>query len=339
MAAYTLHPATEIFPIMDEASFAALVSDIELNGQVEPILVRDGQVIDGRHRLRACEQLGIEPLVREVGAGEGDPTTLVISLNLHRRHLTESQRAMVATRLATLPQGRPTDKPANLPVFQTASSFTQEQAAETLNVSERLVRQARQVQATGVPELVEAVDSGELAVSTAARIAQLPAEIQSEVLSRSPDEIRVIAREVKGRIREAGVCGPSAVRIFDKVAQEQGLTGSEQCAVVEVIKADAPPLPTPAEARRIAIAGEPGLMVRATDGQFHMAPGDPEDAIKCEHWLRLREGLESLGTLDFDIDEALAAIPDYQHANVRLWLGRAVPFLNAFYQNWSQSHA
>ena len=88
--AYPLHPAAEIFPVMDEAAFAALVADIAAQGQREPILILDGQVIDGRHRLRACEQLGLEPLVREVSADDGDPFGLVVSLNLHRRHLTES---------------------------------------------------------------------------------------------------------------------------------------------------------------------------------------------------------------------------------------------------------
>lgn len=101
-----LHPAAELFPVMDEVAFAALVADIAAQGQREPILILDGQVIDGRHRLRACEQAGLEPVVREVSADEGDPFGLVVSLNLHRRHLTESQRAMVAARLARLPYGQ-----------------------------------------------------------------------------------------------------------------------------------------------------------------------------------------------------------------------------------------
>jgi uncharacterized ParB-like nuclease family protein len=93
-ASYPLHPAAALFPAMDEAAFAALVADIAAHGQREPILILDGQVIDGRHRLRACEQLGLEPLVREISAADGDPFCLVVSLNLHRRHLSESQRAM-----------------------------------------------------------------------------------------------------------------------------------------------------------------------------------------------------------------------------------------------------
>ena len=335
MTRYPLHPAAEIFPEMDAPALAGLTADIAANGQREPILILDGQVIDGRCRLRACEQLGIEPLVRHLGATVvGDPYVLAVSLNLHRRHLTESQRATVAARLETADRGRP-HKDANwhdLPV-------TRDDAAKLLNVGVRSVARAAKVLQDGIPELVAAVDQGEVAVSTAADLARLPADTQREVLTRTPDEIRAIAREVKERITAAGVCGPSAVRIFDRVAQEQDLSGSEQCSVVEAIKADAPSLPTPAEARRIAVQGKPGLAVLATDGRYHTAPVDPQESARLERWMRLREGLESLATVPFPPTEALTSIPAYQQRNVTEWLSRAVPFLHELHQLWSQHHA
>ena len=332
MTGYPLHPGAEIFPEMDAAALAGLTADIAANGQREPILLLDGQVLDGRCRLRACEQLGIEPLVRHLGATVvGDPYVLAASLNLHRRHLTESQRAMVATKLATLANGSNQHAQICAP--------SQEHAAELLKVSRRSVQHARAVVDHGTPELVAAVDQGEVAVSTAADLARLPADTQREVLTRTPDEIRAIAREVKERITAAGVCGPSAVRIFDRVAQEQDLSGSEQCSVVEAIKADAPALPTPSEARRIAVEGKPGLAVLATDGRYHTAPGDPQEAARLERWMRLREGLESLATVPFPPTEALTSIPAYQQRNVTEWLARAVPFLHELHQLWSQQHA
>lgn len=328
-----LHPAAELFPVMDEVAFAALVADIAAHGQREPILILDGRVIDGRHRLRACEQLGIEPQVREVIADDGDPYGLVVSLNLHRRHLTESQRALVAARLARLPLGSNQHPPIG------EASLSCSAAATQLNVGTRSVERAREVVAHGIPELVTAVDRGEVAVSTAASLARLPADAQREVLTRTPDEIRAIAREVQARIKDAGVCGPSAVKIFDQVAADQQLSGIEQCAVVEAIKAEEQPLPTPSEAKRIACAGAPGLMVLGSDGRYHTAPGDPEENTRMERWMRLREGLELLATVPFPVATALAVIPAYQHKNVSTWLGQAVPFLNELNQLWSQHHA
>ena len=337
---YPLHPAAEIFPVMDEMAFAALVADIAAHGQREPILILDGQVIDGRHRLRACEQLDIEPLVREVSADEGDPFGLVVSLNLHRRHLSESQRAMVAAKLANMPLGSNQHRQIYLPSGSRSESLvSQECAADILKVSRRSVRHARAVIDSGVDELQNAVETGVVPVSTAANLARLPADTQREVLTRSPDEIRVIAREVKTRIQDAGVCGKSAVKIFDQVASDQNLSGLEQCAVVELIKADSSALPTPSEAKRIACAGAPGLMVLASDGRYHVAPADPEEDARMQRWMRLREGLELLATVPFPVDTALSAIPAYQHKNVSTWLSQAVPYLNQLNHLWSQHHA
>jgi len=90
----TPHAAAEIFPQMDEGNFQELKDDIAANGQQEPIVTYQGQILDGRHRYRACTELGIEPLIREY---EGDdPWGFVVSMNLHRRHLKDSQRAMIA---------------------------------------------------------------------------------------------------------------------------------------------------------------------------------------------------------------------------------------------------
>ena len=332
------HPLSGLFPPMSESEFTALVADVGANGLREPLHVQHGSIVDGRHRYRTCLAAGVEPRFVQV-PDDTELSALVISLNLHRRHLSESQRAMVAARLATLAPGRPIANPANLPVSQTHGTLTQVQAADALKVSERLVRHAKQVQTSGAPELARAVDSGALAVSSAADLAGLPLEAQREVLSRSPEEIRAFAREVGHRIQKAGVVGPSAVRIFDKLAEENALSGPEQYAVVEQLKAESPVLPTPAQARRIALEGEPGLMVLGSDNRYYTAPGDPVENARIERWLVLREGLEPLGTLPFQAAEAFAAIPSYQKQNVTAWLAHAVPFLNQLNILWSQHHA
>jgi ParB-like chromosome segregation protein Spo0J len=332
MPTYSLHPAVEIFPAMDESSFAGLVEDIRVNGQLEPILMWRGQVIDGRNRLNACEQLGIEPKIREVDSNEDDLIGLVLSLNLHRRHLSESQRAMIGARIASMRRGRPQTNP---PI----GGFSQAEAAQQLHVGERSLQRARQVLDHGVHELSHAVDQGSLAVSTAAKIAKLPEETQREVLTRSPEELRKIARDVQHRIHDTGVAGRSALKVFDHVVSKEGLSGSEQMAVVEAIKAETTPLPSPTEAERLAKQGEPGLLILATDGRYHTAPGDPADDERMQRWLILRSGLEVLGTLPFQADQAQDCIPSYQKENVTAWLDRAEPFLRNLGQLWRKRHA
>lgn len=88
---YEIHPAAEIFPLLDGKEYAALVEDIRENGQLEPIVRIDGRVVDGRNRLRACVDLGIAP--RTVSRDELDPWDFAWSLNVERRHLPEGDRA------------------------------------------------------------------------------------------------------------------------------------------------------------------------------------------------------------------------------------------------------
>ena len=324
------HPVSEIFPSMPQAEFDALVADITANGLREPIHIMGDSVIDGRHRYRACLQAGVEPQFVVMPDGT-DLNGLVISLNLRRRHLDESQRAMVAARLANLPLGSNQHAQICAP--------SQDSAAEMLNVSRRTVQHARAVLEHGAPELATAVDTGVIAVSSAAALSRLTVDAQQAMLSRTPQEIRAIAQDVGNRIQSAGVVGLSAVRIFDEVAQEAGLDGAQQLAVVQVIKEQATPLPTPMEAKRIASVGAKGLLVLGSDGCYHTAPGDPQENARMQQWLNLREGLEPLAKLKFSADEAFASIPSYQQKNVTAWLSSAVPYLNHLNSLWSQTHA
>jgi N6-adenosine-specific RNA methylase IME4 len=172
------HPAAALFPLLEGAALDALAADIQVHGLRVPIVIHpDGRVLDGRNRLRACEAVGVTP-ARETWTGElGSEVDYVISLNLARRHLDESQRAMVGARLATLPRGR---KDTNAPI----GAFNQPEAAARLNVSRRSVQRARLVLEQGIPALIAAVDQGTLAVSEAATIAKLPAEAQAAVLAQ-----------------------------------------------------------------------------------------------------------------------------------------------------------
>lgn len=161
---YELHPAALVFPAMADADYRAMVEDIRINGQHDAILLLDGLVIDGRHRLEACHELGIKPIVSELPSGS-DPYAVAISRNLHRRHLTTSQRAMIAAQMATLKRG---DAKSQLDDPQNCGSKT-EDAAALLNVSPRSVEAAKQVLASGNAEVISAVTSGQMSVSNAAK--------------------------------------------------------------------------------------------------------------------------------------------------------------------------
>ena len=171
-----LHPLCPAFPRMDDDAFAALKADIQANGLQQPVITLDGQILDGAHRYRACTELGIEPYLDEyIGK---DPVAFVISANLHRRHMTASQSAMVAASLANLGNGQKTSS-ADLQ----STPITQPQAAAMLHVSPRSVATATKVLDQGCENLVEAVKAGSIAVSKAAQIAALPKEQQPAAMA------------------------------------------------------------------------------------------------------------------------------------------------------------
>lgn len=193
MTNYRHHPAAALFPMLPDAELDALADDIRANGQTSPVLLVDGKgewlVLDGRNRLEACRRAGVHPKT-EVVAPE-DPIAFVLSLNLHRRHLTESQRSMVASRVATLRDGQRSDRGAPI------GAATQGAAAELLSVGKRNVQRARQVLDNGAPELVSAVDAGTVKVSDAAAVAKRPHDEQRAALAKvEAGEVRTLRAAV-----------------------------------------------------------------------------------------------------------------------------------------------
>ena len=88
------HEYSNFFPLMEGEELAALVTDIKEHGLLEPIVTLNGEILDGRNRYRACQEAGISPTFREY-RGNG-ALTYVISKNVKRRHLTESQLTVLA---------------------------------------------------------------------------------------------------------------------------------------------------------------------------------------------------------------------------------------------------
>ena len=201
------HEVAQIFPMMSVSEFENLKADIAANGLREPVWTYRGQIIDGRNRYKACSELGIAPACREWD-GKGELVAFVVSLNLHRRHLTESQRAMVAAKVASLPAGG-IRQGQNTTASQTANlqfeGVTRAAAAEMLNVSERSVNTAKKIERDAEPEIVEAVTSGELSLNLAAQVSALPAEEQKEVAAA--EDVKEAAVEAVKRAHVANNSG------------------------------------------------------------------------------------------------------------------------------------
>jgi hypothetical protein len=218
-----VHPLSAIFPEMPDVELRDLAADIAVNGQQQPGTVWKGKLLDGRQRNRACQSKGIKfKYVDREFASEAEALAFVVAANLRRRHLSESQRAMLGARLAgMLAKGakgkgaaagaQEMDVPANAAGRQT-SSKTRDQAAAAVNVSPRLVQDALKVRADGTPELVAAVNSGEVTVSAAAKVADLPKERQAEVAA-TPGGVKAAASRMRVDARN-GSLPPDIINVI-----------------------------------------------------------------------------------------------------------------------------
>ena len=189
------HSIAGILPLIEGKEFDALVADINAHGLREPIILFRGQILDGRNRYRACMAAGVEPRFRDFDGD--DPLAFVLSMNLHRRHLTESQRGMVVARLETLKHGgdRKEVQDANLHLDRRA-------LASLLNVSARTAANAAVVRDRAMPELILAVDQDKIAVSVASGLATTSEAIQRQAVA-DPKRAHVLVKQERRAQREA----------------------------------------------------------------------------------------------------------------------------------------
>ena len=188
------HEAANIFPL-DEEHIAELAKDIKKHGLLTPIETLKGKIIDGRRRFLACKKAKVKPDFVDVTSLVEDPISYVLSGNLHRRHLTVSQAAMCAQRARAMydkaakerqrEHGKTAPgKPKNTcdQKSTSVSGKARDDVGKAFGVSGPSVARAKQVQQHGIPEVVEAVDRGEVTVTTASSIAAQPTELQKPLL-------------------------------------------------------------------------------------------------------------------------------------------------------------
>jgi protein gp37 len=170
-----VHPACLAVPIVSEEEFRDIVADIAENGLLEPLIRKDGLLIDGRTRLLACYESNTEIRVKD-HVGHADPWTLVHEWNILRRHLTVGQRAMFADewrrdedrkaekRHAEL-SGRPSKEkpPEMLPEVRRGDA--RDKVGERVGVSGKSVDKARTIKEV-LPQVAEQVRSGAMSLES-----------------------------------------------------------------------------------------------------------------------------------------------------------------------------
>jgi ParB-like chromosome segregation protein Spo0J len=224
------HEYANIYRMLPDAELQKLAKDIKEKGQILPITSYEGKILDGRNRYKACEIAKVDPRIEEY-TGD-DPIGLIASLNDHRRHDTDTERALVGERMASLMHGgtganqyKSADSPRGL---SAKPAVTMERAAELAGTSLSQIKRVRKAKRDGIPELVEMLESGEITAATADHVASLPAEDQREAVSRGVHGVKEAAKKLKATKKKSANLFPpeESLEASQWTPQTNGCDGS-----------------------------------------------------------------------------------------------------------------
>jgi hypothetical protein len=187
-----------VVPALPDDDFLTLRRSIRAAGLLDEILLHEGQVLDGRHRLRACLAEGVEPRYRAFTGP--DPRAFILS-SLAARHLSPPARALVAARLLHA-KWRGDD----------GELLQLDDARRLLGVSREAVVEGSWVAGRGVAELQRLVEVGGVPVRDAAAVARLPPPEQERVVAVGARAVAAKGRALRRERKERSRRTPSASR-------------------------------------------------------------------------------------------------------------------------------
>ena len=176
------------FKVKDDDEMNTLIESIQTQGILSPLIVRpiedtdEYEVISGHRRLHAAQKAGITEVPALIYALDRDSAAIaVVDSNLHREHILPSEKAF-AYKLkadALKHQGQRTDITSE----QIAPKLSTEVIGEQEGISKDTVK--RYIRLTHlIPEFLEKMDKGEIALSVGVELSFLDESIQREVLEQ-----------------------------------------------------------------------------------------------------------------------------------------------------------
>ena len=184
-----LHPFDgHPFKVKDDDDMNTLIESIQTQGILSPLIVRpientdEYEVISGHRRLHAAQKAGITEVPALIYALDRDTAAIaVVDSNLHREHILPSEKAF-AYKLkadALKHQGQRTDITSE----QIAPKLSTEVIGEQEGISKDTVK--RYIRLTyHIPEFLEKMDKGEIALSVGVELSFLDEQSQREVLEQ-----------------------------------------------------------------------------------------------------------------------------------------------------------
>lgn len=201
------HEYANLFPMMQPDELQELVADIKSNGLIEPIVLYEEKILDGRNRYLACGEAGIKPHFEYYKGDE--PVSYAISKNLHRRHLTGSQKAGIGWKMkgplmieAKKRQGQINDIVEQVP--QSEMGKARDIAGQAVGVSGRYIDEFGKIEQEA-PEYVEPIIKGKMTITQAKR--EIIKANRAETPELPTDKYRIIYADPPWSYGNSGIIG------------------------------------------------------------------------------------------------------------------------------------
>ena len=180
---------------MSYDEYQSLKVSLLRNGQLDPIIIFENRIIDGRHRFSACNELGIKPVFKQFEGNYEAAKSMAFSVNINRRQLTMGQKALVAARL-TMPspgEGKNGGR-AGIP-----AALTQVEAASLFGISRDTVQRGCALLREADPALIEEVRTASCGLHAAIESLKSNKGVRAALSLEERRALR-LAAEVKSKI-------------------------------------------------------------------------------------------------------------------------------------------
>ena len=218
------------YKVKDDEDMLNLMESIKENGVLTPATVRkkeDGryEMLSGHRRHRACQLLGLETLRCEIVELDRDAATIFMcDSNLQRTVILPSEKAFAyKMRLEAMNrQGKRTDL-TSTPLVEKLSgkdALSVTQLGNEVGASREQVR--RYIRLTElIPEILEMVDEGQIAMRPAVEISYLPKELQEELLENMEIEACTPSHDQAMRMKGLFKQGKLTPEVISAIMQEE----------------------------------------------------------------------------------------------------------------------
>ena len=171
------------FKVKDDEEMNTLIESIQTQGVLSPLIVRpienteEYEVVSGHRRLHAAQKAGITEVPALIYALDRDSAAIaVVDSNLHREHILPSEKAFAYKLKMEALSHQGTSR-------QLGEKWSVSQISESANESERQIH--RYIRLTNlIPELLEFMDEGKMALSVGVELSFLDEQSQYDVLEQ-----------------------------------------------------------------------------------------------------------------------------------------------------------